>query len=142
MRKLSILAYAAAMLTSGSVMAQEPDDKAAIHQVVSGYYDAFARDPVAATAFFGEPTLVVLPNEVITMTSRADIGAYVARVLAGLKAAGYSTTTLSDSRVKMLNRTTALYGAIAIRMKTDGTELQRVGATYLLHKGSDGWITK
>jgi hypothetical protein len=39
----------------------------------------------------------------------------------------------------MLNPTTALYATVAVRMKTDGTELQRAGFTYLLHKGTDGW---
>jgi hypothetical protein len=139
MRKLSRLSFAAAMLALGPAAAQEPDDTAAIHQVVQGYYDAFANDSPAAAQFFGEPTLIVLPKEVITLTNRADIGAYISRVLAGLKAGGYSTTKLSEPRIKMLNRTTALYGAIAIRMKTDDTELQRVGVTYLLHKDPGGW---
>jgi hypothetical protein len=39
----------------------------------------------------------------------------------------------------MLNSTTALYSTVAIRMKTDGTELQQAGFTYLLHKGGAGW---
>jgi hypothetical protein len=38
----------------------------AIHKVVGAYYDAFARDPEAAAAFYGEPTLIVLPNEILT----------------------------------------------------------------------------
>jgi NTF2-like protein (DUF6841) len=139
MRKLSALPFAAAMLALGHAAAQEPDDAAGIHQVVQGYYDAFAHDSPAAAQFFGEPTYVVLAKEVITLTNRADIGGYISRVLAGLKAGGYSTTKLSEPRIKMLNRTTALYGAIAIRMKTDDTELQRVGATYLLHKDPAGW---
>ena len=139
MRKLSRLSFAAAMLALGPAAAQEPYETAAIHQVVQGYYDAFANDSPTAAQFFGEPTLIVLPKEVITLTNRADIGAYISRVLAGLKAGGYSTTNISEPRIKMLNRTTALYGAIAIRMKTDDTELQRIGVTYLLHKDSDGW---
>jgi hypothetical protein len=27
----------------------------------------------------------------------------------------------------------------AIQYKADGKELERVGVTYLLHKGNDGW---
>ena len=139
MRKLSTLSFAAAMLALGPAAAQEPDDTAAIHQAVQGYYDAFATrlsncGPILWRADFNRS-----PKEVITLTNRADIGAYISRVLAGLKAGGYSTTKLSEPRIKMLNRTTALFGAIAIRMKTDDTELQRIGATYLLHKDSDGW---
>ena len=78
MRKLSRLSFAAAMLALGPAAAQEPDDTAAIHQVVQGYYDAFANDSPAAAQFFGGPTLIVLPKEVITLTAR--ISALISRV--------------------------------------------------------------
>ena len=117
MRKLGTLSLAAAMLVLSPGAAQQADDTTAIHQAVQWCYDAFANDSPTAAQFFGEPTLIVLPKEVITLTNRADIGAYISRVLAGLKAGGYSTTKLSEPRIKMLNRTTALFGAIAIRMK-------------------------
>jgi hypothetical protein len=38
------------------------NEKDAIHKVLSGYYDAFGRDSAAASAFYGEPTLIVLPS--------------------------------------------------------------------------------
>ena len=46
---------------------------------------------------------------------------------------------MGDYRVKFLNSTTALFSTIPIRMKTDGTEMQRSGFTYLLLKGDAGW---
>jgi ketosteroid isomerase-like protein len=115
------------------------DEKDAIHQVVSGYFDAFARDPAAAAAFYGEPTLIVLPNEVLALATRSDVEGFLAKLLESLKPLGYSRTKLDAPRVKMLNATTALYSTVAIRMKTDGTELQRAGFIYLLHKGGGGW---
>jgi ketosteroid isomerase-like protein len=115
------------------------DEKYAIHQVVRGYYDAFARDPAAAAAFYGEPTLIVLSNEVLALATHSDIEAFLAKQLGSLKPLGYSSTKLGAPRVKMLNSATALYSTLAIRMKKDGTELQRAGFTYLLHKGGDGW---
>src|SRR5215472_16237426 len=36
----------------------------------------------------------------------------------------------------LLNSTTALYSTVAIRIKTDGTEMQRSRFTYLLHKSN------
>jgi ketosteroid isomerase-like protein len=114
-------------------------EKNAIHQVISGYYDAFARDPAAAAAFYGEPTLIVFPNEVFALVTRGDVEAYLAKLLGSLKTLGYSGTKLGMPRVKMLNSNTALYSTEATRMKTDGTELQRAGFTYLLHKGGGGW---
>jgi hypothetical protein len=115
------------------------DEKEAIHQVVSSYFDAFARDPAVAASFYGEPTLIVLSSEVLTLATRGDVEAFLTKLLGSLKPLGYSHTKLDVPHVKMLNSTAALYSAAAIRMKTDGTELQRAGFTYLLHKGDAGW---
>ena len=125
-----------AQASSSNTSATEKD---AIHAVVSGYYDAFGRDSAAASGFYGEPTLIVAPNKVIVLSTRADIEAFLDRVAANLKRNGYSHSTLIDRRVKLLTSTTALCGGIAIRMKADGTEMQRSGFTYLLQKGDLGW---
>jgi hypothetical protein len=58
-----------------------PDEKEAIHQVVGAYFDAFARDPAVAAAFYGEPTLIVLPNEVRALATRSDVEAFLAKLL-------------------------------------------------------------
>jgi hypothetical protein len=120
-------------------MVTSVSERDAIHGVVSGYYDAFGRDSAAASAFYGEPTLIVIPNQVIMLRTRADIEASIDELVATLKASGYSHSKLGEHRVKLLNPTTALYSTIAIRMKADGTELQRSGFTYLLHKSNAGW---
>jgi hypothetical protein len=112
-------------------------EKDTIHGVLSGYYDT--RDSAAASAFFGEPTLIVLPNQVIALGTRADVEAFFDKLVASRKPSGYSHSKLGDHRVKLLNSTTALYSTIAIRMKADGTEMQRSGFTYLLHKDNAGW---
>jgi hypothetical protein len=127
-----------AVLTLASAQ-QLADEREAIHQVVSGYYDAFARDPTVAATFYGEPTLIVLQNEVRALATRSDVEAFLAKLLGSLKPLGYSNTKLTVARTKMVNATTALYSTVAIRMKTDGTELQKAGFTYLLQKGSAGW---
>lgn len=108
-----------------------------IHRVLSSYYDT--RDSAAASAFFGEPALIVLPNQVVTLSTRPDVEAFFDRLAASRKGSGYSHSKLGDYRVKLLNSTTALYSTVAIRMKADGTEMQRSGFTYLLHKGDAGW---
>jgi ketosteroid isomerase-like protein len=120
------------MLTSVS-------DRDAIHDVVNGFYDALGRDSAAASAFYGEPTLIVIPDQVIMLRTRADVEASFDEFVATLKASGFSHSKLGEHRVKLLNPTTALYSTVAIRMKADGTELQRSGFTYLLHKSNVGW---
>lgn len=114
-------------------------ERDAIHDVVSGYYDAFGRDSAAASVFYGEPTLIVIPTQVIMLRTRADVEASIDELVATLRASGYSHSKLGEHRVKLLNPTTALYSTVAIRMKADGTELERSGFTYLLHKSNAGW---
>jgi hypothetical protein len=135
-----MLGAAVASQVVGKVSAQQSSEEGTIHEVLAGYYDAFARDPVAAATYYGdEPTLIILPSEVLTLPTRKDAETFLAKVLGSLKTLGYSNTKLTAPRIKMLNPTTALYGTVAIRMKTDGTELERAGFTYLLHKGSAIW---
>jgi ketosteroid isomerase-like protein len=114
-------------------------EKDAIHKVVSEYYDAVSKSSTAAAVFYGEPTLMVLPNEVTVFSKRADVETFFAKLLATLKPLGYSCSKLIDPRIKPLNATTAMYGTIAVRFKADGTEIQRAGFTYLLKKDNSGW---
>jgi ketosteroid isomerase-like protein len=115
------------------------DEKDAIHTVISGYYDAFGRGTVAESAFYGEPTFFVLPNQVGVLSTRADVQAFWDRAMANLKANGYSHSKFGDYRVKLLNSKTALVSLVATRIKTDGSEMQRFGVLYLLRKGDAGW---
>jgi ketosteroid isomerase-like protein len=122
--------------TPSATSASEND---AIHAVISGYYDALGRDSAAASAFYSEPTLIVFPSQVVGLSTRADVEAFLDKLVASLKPSGYSHSKLGDHCVKLLNSTTALYSTVAIRLKADGTEMQRSGFTYLLHKSSAGW---
>jgi len=105
----------------------------------SWYYATFVSDPVAAATYYGEPTLVVLSDEVVSLTTQKEVEAFLRKGRDGLIARGYRNTMMKPSRIKRLNRTTALYGPIADRMKADGTVLERAGFTYLLHRGNNGW---
>lgn len=112
----------------------------AIQGVMNGYYDAFGRDSAAAAAFFREPTLIVLSDQVIALSKRADIEPFLDKFVASLKTLGFARSKLEGlPRIKLLNATTALFSTLALRLKADGTEMQRTGFTYLLQKGSSGW---
>jgi hypothetical protein len=114
-------------------------ERDAIQQLISGYYDAVGRDPAEAASFYGEPSMIVLPNDVLAMNNRFDVERFLANLVGSLRSLGYSHSKLNDPRIKFLNNNTAIYSAIAIRYKIDGSELQRAGFTYLLRKGPSGW---
>jgi hypothetical protein len=115
------------------------NEKDAIQSVMTGYYEAFGRDSAAASGFFTEPALIVAPNGSVLLNTRADVAAALEKLLVALKRSEFSHSRLVDRRIKLLTSTTALCGGIAIRMKTDDTEINRAGWTYLLRKTAAGW---
>lgn len=127
------------LVQAGPLPATLASEKDAIHKAISRYYDAVSRSAAEAAAFYGEPTLLVLPNQVTMLAKRADVEDFLAKLLAGLKPLGYSYSKVVDPRTKLLNPTTAIYSTIAIRFKADGSEMQRAGFTYLLQKDNSGW---
>ncbi len=115
-------------------------DRDAIQQVMNGYYDAFGRDEAAAAAFYGEPTMIVLPNQIVALSKRTDVEAFFDKFVASLKPSGYARSKMEGApHIRLLNATTVLYSTVAARLNADGTEIQRAGFTYLLQKGSAGW---
>jgi hypothetical protein len=50
-----------------------PSEKDVIHKAVSDYYEALSRSATEAATFYGEPTLLVLPNRVTVLSKRADV---------------------------------------------------------------------
>lgn len=115
------------------------NERDAIHKVISGYYDATSRSPAEGATFYGEPTLLVLPNQVTVLAKRSDVEEFLAKLVAGLKPLGFAYAKVVDPHIKFLNPTTAMYSTMAIRFKADGTEMQRAGFTYLLQKDNSGW---
>jgi len=60
-------------------------EKDAVHKGIGGYYDAVSRSAAEGAAFYGEPTLLVLPNQVTVLAKRADVEDFLAKLLAGLR---------------------------------------------------------
>ena len=115
-------------------------EKDAIYKVLAGYYEAFGRNSEKAAEFFGEPIMVVSPNEAVLHSTRTVLAmAFDDFVAANLAPKGYSHSKLTQYHVRLLNSATALCSVVAIRVKADGTEMQRAGFTYLLRKIDEGW---
>ena len=52
---------------------------------------------------------------------------------------GFAISTCEHLSIKTLNSVMALCSVEYVRRKSDGTELQRSGATYIVRKGDNGW---
>ena len=114
-------------------------DQEAIEAVLNGYFGAFGRDSAVSASFFSKRALIVFPNQIVWLNSRADVESFYDEFVASLKPSGFSHSKLGEHHVKLLNSTTAFCSAVTIRVKADGTEMQRSGFTYLLHKTDAGW---
>jgi hypothetical protein len=112
----------------------------AVNQVMADYYRDFSTLNVQAILrYFNEPALLVGPQGVIPIPEKATLATVFGPVMEGLRTKGYGRSEFEVSYVKSLSASTVLTGGVAVRYKTDGEQLERVGITYLLHKTESGW---
>jgi hypothetical protein len=111
-----------------------------VNQVIADYYRDFSTLNIQAILwYFNEPSLLVGPQGVLPIPNHAALVAVFGPVMEGLRAKGYGRSELEQSYVKSLSSSIALVGGVAVRYKTNGQQLERVGVTYVLHKTESGW---
>jgi hypothetical protein len=76
---------------------------------------------------------------VIPIPDRVALVAIFGPVMEGLRAKGCGRSEFEVGSIKSLSSSAALMGGVAVRYKTDGQQLERVGITYVLHKTESGW---
>jgi hypothetical protein len=112
----------------------------AVNQVMADYYRDFSTLNVhAILPYFHEPSLLVGPQGVMPIPDRPALLAVFGPVMEALRAKRYGRSELELDYVKSLSSSAAIVGGVAVRYKTDGRELERVGITYVLHKTDSGW---
>ena len=102
---------------------------------------ACARGELEATEllmFYGVPILLTTDGGSMTLTSQEQVLAVVQQQIAQLRADDYDHTEVLDFEVIPLNATSDLYRGAFARYRKDGTEIARLGATYLAADGPDG----
>jgi hypothetical protein len=112
----------------------------AVNQVIADYYRDFSTLNIQAILpYFNEPSLLVGPQGVIPIPNRTALVAVFGPVMEDLRGKGYDRSELELDYVKSLSSSAVLIGGVAVRYKTDGQQLERVGITYVLHKTKSGW---
>jgi ketosteroid isomerase-like protein len=110
----------------------------AVNQVLTDYYKAFSTLTVQSILrYFHQPALLIGPSGVIP-TPEAVVPIF-GPVMENLRQREYRRSEFNLQQLRLLSATSALAMGVAIRYKTDGQEMERVGITYLLHKGDSGW---
>jgi uncharacterized NTF2-like protein DUF6841 len=119
-------------------------DRGDVNRWFGEYLDAFAacgrgeRDTASLLAYYGVPLLLATDGGFLALTSDDQVVAVLQEQVDGMRAAGYHRSEIRDSEVTVLNSTSALYRGTFSRRRSDGSEVSRLTATYLVTDGRVG----
>ena len=89
--------------------------------------------------YYHEPLTFIATTGASILTTRADIEAFLKSSWARLKGRGWARSAFAQLHAKPLNAALAFASGLAVAYRGDGQELERIAATYVLHKTSDDW---
>ena len=109
-------------------------------RAIDGYTEAFQQSDMATLIrHISVPVMQIVGQEVSILNTVEEVQARYTALAGHLNAQGYSHSTWMERQVKLLGPATAMVSGAAIRYRTDGSELERIGATYLLRLTETGW---
>ncbi len=109
-------------------------------QTLNDYASAFSTFDVQSTVrYYHEPIVFITEKGMVVKATRAEAESRLTPLWESLKARGYARSKYAGLRVKQLSDGIALASGVAVRNTADGKELNRIGATYVLRKTSEGW---
>ena len=95
-------------------------------------------DTASLLAYYGVPLLITTDDGLYPLTSDDQVVAAVQPQVDGMRAAGFGRSEVLGSEVTVLNSTSALYRGTISRRRSDGGEINRLTATYLVTDGPAG----
>jgi len=111
-----------------------------IDQLFVKYFNDFSNlDLHAIVAYFHRPCTFIVPQGVFVFSSASEVEDFWSPRFDELKAQGFGRTERAEASIKVLSDNAAIASGKAIRYTKDGSELERRGATFALHKTDDGW---
>jgi hypothetical protein len=119
-------------------------DSSQVSQWFGEYLDAFAacgrgqQDVGALLAYYAVPLLVTTAGGFFPLTSDDQVVAVIQQQVDDMRTVGYARTETLGSEVTVLNSASALYRATFSRQRSDGGEIDRLTATYLVTDGAAG----
>jgi hypothetical protein len=119
-------------------------DSSEVSRWFGEYLDAFAScgrgesETASLLTYYGVPLLLTTDDGVFALTSGEQVVAAVQRQVDGMRAAGYARSEILSSEITVLNATSALYRGTFSRHRSDGGEIGRLTATYLVTVGPVG----
>jgi hypothetical protein len=115
-----------------------------VSQWFGEYLDVFAAcgrgesDTAALLGYYGVPLLITTDGGFFALTDGDQVVAVMQQQVDEMREAGYGRSEILDSQVTVLNATSALYRGTFSRQRSDGSEISRLTATYLVTDGPSG----
>jgi len=119
-------------------------DSSDVSRWFGAYLDAFAAcgrgetETGALLEYYGVPLLLTTDGGFAALTSGDQVVAALLQQVEGMRAAGYARTEILGSEVTVVNSASALYRGTFSRQRSDGGEIGRLTATYLVTDGAVG----
>ena len=118
----------------------EQAEKTAVDHAFRNYNDVFSRGDLSAIGqHCNVPFMRISPQGVEVLPTMSEIEGFYGGILRDLRERGYSHSIRSELHVKLLEQTIAFASGVFVRHKTDGSELETIGATYVLRKTEGEW---
>ena len=120
-------------------------DAVEIRAWFDGYLRAFAArgrgesdDLHMLLQYYGVPLLLSTDEAALALTTEDEVLNAVRQQMEGMRAAKYDRSETLNAETVALNATTAIHTADFSRQRTDGSEIGRLRATYLITDGPKG----
>ena len=115
-------------------------ERDAIVRTYTEYFGAFQTlDPEAVLPYYHLPFMVLSPAGVAAAGDTASARTMFSGMMSALRGRGYARSEWSRLGVQQLGEDAAMLGCGVARFKTDGTVLERFGATYTFRRTDAGW---
>lgn len=115
-------------------------DRIEVTKVMRDYFEAYSRgDMDAVMKLLNVPFVISGPKGFTVYTTGAETLNMYTRFRDAAVRQGYAKSEWIDLGVKLLGGTYAIAAGTYVRYKTDGSELNRSGGTYLLNKVDGAW---
>ncbi len=104
------------------------------------YVEVFERlDPQAIAVYYNEPALLISPQGVVSLLTRAHVEQFFAPLMADLKVQGYVRSEFPRLAEHYLSSELALVSGVGVWKKATGEQLRRFGLTYTLRQTPESW---
>lgn len=88
--------------------------------------------------YYALPLLVTTNDAAQVLSTAEDVTDFARRQAERLRAVNYDHSTMLGGAVRPLNASTALYETTFARERADGSEIARLGVTYLIAEADEG----